>query len=253
MKQPTRTKDPVLLALTLASLTWGCTSAAIHSREPADAGSDASAPDASDAAVDAGPCEPGNAGPRCSPCPAGSYCPGGTTPMALCGVNSFDADQNPKTPCVAASSCAAGTYVALLYSRVTDQRCAPCPSGTFSAQVNTRSCSVFRECGDAEYELQRPTSQHDRECAAWKPCEPGEYVSTQPTSSTDRGCSACAAGTFSTADNASQCQSWRVCEANELESAAPSSTRDRTCMLREECETGADEDAGTLPGACTIP
>lgn len=240
----------VLGALMLAS---GCTINAIQSHTPGDAATDADVPDASDSAVHAGPCEPGHAGPRCSLCPAGSYCPGGTTPMALCAVNTFDADQDPKTPCVAASSCAPGSYVALLYSRVTDQRCAPCPSGTFSAQVNTRSCSVFRECGDAQYELHSPTSQRDRECAPWTQCGPGQYVSTQPTSSTDRGCSACSAGTFSTADNASQCQAWRVCAANELESAAPSRTRDRACMLRAECESSADDDAGTPPSTCTNP
>jgi hypothetical protein len=225
------------------SLFWGCATGELqHRAATTDAGT---LPSASDAATDASPCAPGSAGPQCGPCPAGSYCPGGTTPMALCGVNEYDADQDPKTACVAASSCPAGTYVALLYSRVTDQRCAPCPSGTFSEQPNTRSCSLFRECDDAQFELQSPSSQRDRQCAACAQCKPGQHVSTQPTSSTDRGCSACDAGFFSSTYNASACQRWRVCAANEREIAAPSSTRDRTCVVREACDAEQD-DAGCL-------
>jgi hypothetical protein len=259
----------------LALLLAGCVGGEIASHAPIqDASADAAEPDASDAAVYVGPCEPGTAGPRCSPCPAGSYCPGGHTPMALCGVNAFDADQDPKTACVAASSCPAGTYVALLYSRVTDQRCANCPSGTFTADANTRSCSVARECGAAQYELRSPSSQQDRTCADFSLCEPdefiaqpgspthdrvcqrtrtchaGEYELLAPSTQHDRGCIACAPGSFSATDNASQCQRWHVCATNEFESDAPSSNHDRSCTLRSECEPW-DEDAGTLPSECT--
>lgn len=240
------TKHRPQAALFSLALLWSCVSGEIQQGgAPRDASSDAaSAPDASSDAL--APCEPGSYGPHCSPCPAGSYCPGGTAPMALCGVNEYDADQDPKTPCVAASSCPAGSYVALSYSRISDRRCAPCPTGTFSDQPNTRSCSVFRECDDAQFEVLSPTSHRDRQCAAWTQCKPGQHVSRQPTITTDRGCSGCAAGFFSTKSDASECQAWRVCAANEREIAAPSSTRDRVC---ETCDISPDEDAGI----CSIP
>jgi hypothetical protein len=213
------------------------------------------------------PCAIGSAGSPCTPCPAGSFCPGGTTPMALCPTNTFDDDRDPKTPCVAASSCPAGSYVAAPYSRVTDQRCAECPSGSFSTGINTRSCTDFRKCtvyefiaepGSAledhvckatricateEYESVAPTLQSDRQCIAYTLCTSGQYVSSRPTASSDRACTDCATGFFSVDGNAGECLPWRECGANEVESRAPSSTHDRECA----CQTSSDEDAGTCP------
>ena len=252
-------------ALLASLLLWA---ACQSSREPTpvlDASTDAS----DDAEVPAPSCPVGRAGADCSPCPAGSFCPGGATPMALCTTNTFDDDQDPKTACVAASSCQPGSYVVAPYSRVTDQRCAPCPVGSFSTEVNTRSCSDFRKCavheliserGSAtrdhvcrplrtctaeEYESVAPTIQSDRECIARTSCTSGQYVSMQPTATSDRGCTDCATGFFSSDANASECLPWRVCAAQEVESRAPTSTHDRECA----CQTSSDEDAG----ACAEP
>lgn len=234
-----------------------------------DASTDASEPDASDAHTPEPECPVGTAGSDCSPCPAGSYCPGGATPMALCPTNTFDDDQHPGTPCVAASSCAPGSYVVASYSRVTDQRCAACPIGSFSTEINTRTCSDFRKCGDDEfisergsatkdhvcqrlrtcaadeYERTAATIQSDRECIEHTICTSGQYVSTPPTATSDRGCTDCATGFFSSGVNASECLPWRVCSAGEVESGTPTSTRDRECA----CQTSSDEDAGT----CSAP
>lgn len=238
-----------------------------------DASMDASAADASssDANVPLPACPAGTAGASCSACPAGSFCPGGASPMALCATNTFDDDQDPATACVAARSCAPGSYVVAPYSRISDQRCAACPIGSFSTALNTRTCSDFRKCRDDEfisergsatkdhvcqrlrtctadeYESIAATIQSDRACIARTICTSGQYVSTQPTTTSDRGCTSCATGFFSTEDNASECLPWRVCGVHEVESLTPTSTRDRECA----CQTSSDEDAGT--GACTGP
>ncbi|HTU60848.1 MAG TPA: hypothetical protein VMF89_20490 [Polyangiales bacterium] len=254
-------------ATLLASLLLWAACQSNPANPVSDASTDASEPDASDANLPDPMCAPGTAGQSCSTCPAGSFCPGGAIPMALCATNTFDDDRDPATACVAASSCPPGSYVVAAYSRVTDQRCAPCPIGSFSTEVDTRTCTDFRKCADDEfigergsatkdhvcqslrmctadeYESVAATIQSDRECIARTLCTSGQYVSMQPTATSDRGCTSCATGFFSTSDNASECLPWRVCEAHEVESRTPTSTRDRECA----CQTSSDEDAGACP------
>jgi hypothetical protein len=257
-------------AALLASLLLSAACQGELTRPSLDASTHTSEPDASDGSDATLPhpqCAVGSAGASCSPCPAGSYCPGGESPMALCATNTFDHDQDPKTPCLAASSCAPGSYVVAPYSRVTDQRCAPCPIGSFSTEPNTRTCSDFRKCAQDEFISQRgsatqdhvcqrlrvcrtdqyesvaPTIQSDRVCTGLTICTPGQYVSVQRTATSDRRCTDCATGFFSSSDNATECLPWRVCDAHEVQSVPPTSTRDRECA----CQTSSDDDAGTCP------
>lgn len=234
--------------------------------DPQDSSTDAGMTATAAARTD---CPVGTAGVVCAPCPAGSYCPGGRQPMALCNTYQYDDDQDPSTPCVAVRSCGAGTYVAVVYSRVTDQRCAPCPSGTFNAATDARSCTPFSVCESHQYEAVAPGPSQDRVCAellACAPdefvaqpgtpnrdrvcqrtttCEPGELEVEPATDDSDRRCASCAEGTFSNEPNAETCRPWTECEAGQYEAVPGSATSDRLCAALSDCLPGEFRNANS--------
>jgi hypothetical protein len=157
---------------------------------------------------------------ECIECSPGSYCSGKTDEETACEAGTWDNDQDPATPCVVTTSCAAGQFVQEEGAPTTDRMCEFCPSETFSTESNATSCT------------------------AWLGCEPGTYVDVQGTSSSDRACKPCASGSFSAADNAASCEVWTTCAApGHYEQTEPSVTQDRQCGECPANEAAASDNA----------
>lgn len=163
---------------------------------------------------------------ECNECSPGEYCAGGDAAAVECGYGDWDDDEDPATPCIAQTMCAAGEYIATPGDAVTDRSCAACPDGTFSEEPQSPSC------------------------AAWQHCAPGSYVVTPGTSIVDRGCEACSGGTFTEAEDESACASWSECSApSSYVTTEPSASRDRECGLCEAPEVTLEDNASE----CILP
>jgi len=107
---------------------------------------------------------------KCNACVSGDYCIGGLTPEMRCNNGTWDHDGNPATCCSTWTACAAGQYIAHLGNATTDRGCSSCASGTFSAALNSPSCSPWKTCAPAS--------------SAW----PQGGVATAGTAATDTVC-----------------------------------------------------------------
>ena len=105
-----------------------------------------------------GSCQPGTvqvtAGsgttpPKCNVCVPGDYCIGGQTPEMRCNNGTWDHDGNPATCCSSWTVCATGQYVSRVGSATTDRGCMSCAAGSFSASLNSPTCSPWKECPPA--------------------------------------------------------------------------------------------------------
>lgn len=163
---------------------------------------------------------------ECEDCNAGEFCAGGDSGAEPCGGEVWDHDGDPATPCAAKTACVPGQYVAAEGDALSDQSCAACDAGQFSADVNSDGC------------------------LAWTACEPGSYVAVPGTSSNDQGCSVCPDGSFSASPNAPSCAVFTTCSApTRYESAAPSSTSDRSCGTCQAPEVTLEDNATE----CIVP
>jgi hypothetical protein len=164
------------------------------------------------------PCAPGTtrregaAASECLPCEAGTHCPGGDAPKAGCAPGSWDHDGMAATACTPWTSCAPGERVLTAGSPTTNQTCAGCASGTFSAQPNLAACTP------------------------WRTCPAGTFVSTAASAVSDRACSACPQGTFSSAPDQARCQPAGACPAGTVQRTAATPTSAAQC---EGCEPGS--------------
>jgi hypothetical protein len=207
--------------------------------------------------------------PTCAACTAGQYCAGDTAAAVPCASGTWDDDQDPATRCVGWTNCLAGTYVSTPGTMTTDQECAACPSGSFSAGDNSSSCTEWTDCLAGTYVSVPPSATKDRTCLA---CDPGTYssginqsscltagscpagtVQTSPgTPSSLPVCDACVAGQYcaggespavycevGTWDDdhlpATECVSWTICAPGSHISAAGSTTTDQECAA---CDSG---------------
>jgi hypothetical protein len=71
--------------------------------------------------------------PECADCDVGSYCAGGTTPMAACAEGTWDHDENPATVCAAWTVCSDGPVV----SEGTPTSDRTCQSGSWISEFGT--------------------------------------------------------------------------------------------------------------------
>jgi hypothetical protein len=98
----------------------------------------------------------------CDVCPPGSYCPGGGVPKVVCPANTWDNDNDPATPCAAATECLAGQRVFAEPTPLSDRACVACPSGSFSVSKNTATCTDLTHCEAGSFVSQPGTSVSDR-------------------------------------------------------------------------------------------
>jgi hypothetical protein len=144
-----------------------------------------------------------------------------------------------------------------------DRLCATCPAGQYSAGINAGSCVDADQCPQGTVETAPATQSSPAECDAcsagyycaggeadadactassWDddadpgtPCVPktvcaaGQRVQSAGSTTTDRSCSNCAAGQYSTTQNASSCSAWSNCAAGSYVATAGTSTSNRVC------------------------
>ncbi len=173
-----------------------------------------------------GDCPPGTFkdSDECIDCSPGNYCSGKSDHEVACEAGMWDHDQDPSTPCIVMTSCAAGQFVENDGDPTTDRTCEFCATG-FSIQTNAPSCE------------------------SWTTCEPGTHVRLQGTSASDRDCAACASGTFSDSADVTSCVAWATCEApSQYSETQPSATTDRQCG---ECPSGQNT-AQDNASQCTV-
>ena len=123
------------------------------------------------------------------------------------------------SPCDGATSCSetSGTFA-----------CSACPAGTFSADgTGATACTP---CAAGTWSAAGANA-----CVAWTVCDPGERVASAGTATSDQTCAACAAGTYSTTNNAASCTAWLDCDPGERVASAGTATSDRTCAA---CTSG---------------
>lgn len=93
---------------------------------------------------------------------------GGSDPGGIvgdCPSGTFDDDADPRTHCVAQSSCAPGEFVVAEGTPSLDRECEVCAEGEFSSTVNAESCSLWKECTWALGGIaQSGTSSEDTVC-----------------------------------------------------------------------------------------
>ena len=116
-------------------------------------------------------------------------------------------------------------------------------------QVNPPSgCAAWSTCTAYEYESSAGSSTGDRVCSPLTTCDAGEYVQTAATATSDRECAPCAAGSFSSTENATSCTTWDVCDAGEYITQNASSTQNRLCA---PCAAGSFS-TGQNAISCTV-
>lgn len=163
---------------------------------------------------------------ECVTCEPGNYCSGKTDSEVPCESGTWDNDNDPATPCVVKTSCAAGQFVGAEGSTVLDRTCDFCAAETFSIESNAADCE------------------------AWSTCEPGTYVSLQGTSTSDRECTECSSGSFASEPNLNGCETWTTCAAPlEYSTSSPDALQDRTCSPCPEGFTAEADNASS----CDVP
>ena len=116
-------------------------------------------------------------------------------------------------------------------------------------QVNPPSgCAAWSTCTSYEYESSTGSTTADRVCSPLTTCDAGEYVQNASTATSDRLCAPCAAGSFSSTENAMQCTTWDVCDAGEYITQNASSTQNRLCA---PCAAGSFS-TGQNAISCTV-
>ena len=224
-------------------------------------------------------------------CEAGQYLSGEGTATADrtcsgCATGSFSTTEDISS-CTVWTTCEAGSYVSNTPSATADRSCTPCASTTYSSGPNQSSCLPQGSCAAGTVQTAPGSSttpvecsacaagsycaggtaaavacggdtwDHDSDpttvCAAKTTCIAGQYVVSDGTAVTNRTCSACAAGSFSTTENASSCTVWTTCLAGSYVSNTPSATEDRVCTLCPVGETSTTENSLTCTCivACT--
>jgi len=92
---------------------------------------------------------------------------GGAPPVLCASADFFDHDADPRTACVARSSCAPGSFVSDDGGTAADRQCTSCPPGTFGTLENAVACDSWTECLLPETEGAAGTSTSDRTCRPW--------------------------------------------------------------------------------------
>lgn len=144
----------------------------------------------------------------------------GTACLASCTEGTFSFDG----VCMPWTDCSPGTFVAMTGSVTEDRVCVGCPSGTFSASVNSLAC------------------------IPWAVCPAGTFVASSPTAVSDRVCAVCQGGTRTTGANQSVCLTAVECPAGTFETTAATATSDPECA---SCIPGQYCAGGKVPAvAC---
>jgi hypothetical protein len=202
---------------------------------------------------------------------------------AACANGTWDADQNPATPCVAWRSCDPGSYVSTAGTGTADRQCTTCPAGTNTTSANQSSCvptgacpagttgtapnctpcaagqycaggaSPSEACASGSWD---DDANHETVCAPWSACAAGQHVSVDGTATSDRACTSCTSGSFSATPNAATCTVWTSCAVGDYVSTNGSATADRQCatcapgtttssLNQSTCIASGGCDAGT--------
>lgn len=188
----------------------------------------------------------------CEACAPGEYCAGTDVPAETCVAGTWDHDADPATPCVEHTSCLAGSYLAAMGDATTDQSCAPCDDGSFSADVDVLACQTWQECPAGTYVQTLGSSTTDvacagcasgsftdevgeASCAMWTDCQPGQFVEAAGTATSDRDCAACPSGQYSASLNAGTCVDADECPPGTVETAPATQTAPAEC---DDCASG---------------
>jgi hypothetical protein len=180
----------------------------------------------------------------CSECAPGTFAGAFNSPSCLpfreCGpaeYESFSGWSQANRQCAPLSSCQPGSFVRTAPTRTQDRHCERCPYGSYSSDVNSRSCTSWQaSCGREQYEIVAPSSLQDRQCATMTTCPPGTFVSGTNWQG-DRYCSSCGEGEYSTVSNARSCTPRLVCRANEFQ-VGGSQTEASQCQPVTDCIPG---------------
>ena len=162
---------------------------------------------------------------------------------------------------------APGQYISTPHTWYSDRDCSPCADGTVQAGTSGDSCSPWRVCVPAGYQIVPPTLSSDRVCAPINLCDPatefvvqdatptsdficanvtlgcpapGQYISVPSTGYTDRGCSPCADGTFQPGTSGDPCDPWRVCAPAGYQIVPPTLSSDRVCAPTHPCDPATE-------------
>ncbi len=141
-----------------------------------------------------------------------------------CESGTYDDDGDPSTACAAWTACEPGQYVSAAGTATSDQVCAGCVSGTFSASADARACE------------------------AWTTCAAGTFVTVEGSATADRACAECEPGTFTTDENQSMCVSADACAPGTVQLEPATAAMPAVC---EACAAGEYCPGGDLPrGVC---
>ncbi|MCQ2914799.1 MAG: hypothetical protein MJ247_06365 [Alphaproteobacteria bacterium] len=124
----------------------------------------------------------------CTICPAGSYCPGSTTPAILCSKGTYSNGEG-HTSC---DMCPAGMYTDTEGSVL----CKSCPMGTYSSAPRSIACTT---CPAGSHTTGWDTSTKDKATYCTK-CDPGTYSTTSTYQ-----CDQCGAGTYAADYGSTSC------------------------------------------------
>jgi hypothetical protein len=168
------------------------------------------------------PCESGASAAHslagvCEPCPAGRFKNGSNTAgCEACPCGTWQ-DRPGQGACDAA--CAAGTY-----GNATTGRCDACPvAGFFCLGSQRRPVSEAKLCVPGQHVLHPPNATSDRTCA---PCAAGRFSTLENAAV----CGECPAGSFQPAGGKGFCLPHSVCAKGERAGSVPVATADRSCL-----------------------
>lgn len=187
---------------------------------------------------------------------------------AGCASGTYSSASNAQS-CVVWTDCQPGQYVLNPGTDTGDRLCTSCPSGQYSAGINAGSCVDADACPQGTVETAPATQSSPAECDAcsagtycaggaaqavacsastWDDdadpgtpcvsktvCAAGKYVLSAGSTTTDRTCANCAAGHYSTTQNATSCTAWSTCAAGNYVQSAGTNTSNRVCAA---CASG---------------
>ncbi|MET0793287.1 MAG: SBBP repeat-containing protein [Polyangiaceae bacterium] len=196
----------------------------------------------------------------------------GSAGPKICPDGAFDHDGDPTNLCKAWTRCAAGQYIAQDGSDTSDQVCALCGTGTFSAKQNAHVCLAWTECGTNTYSSRAGSATADQQCSACPSaqatqsaclpqgaclfagsCQPGTVQVAPATATKPAKCAACGAGDYCVgglapqvrcesgtwdhdADPATCCSAWTTCAAGTYVAQEGSASANRQCS---SCPSGS--------------
>lgn len=199
------------------------------------------------------------------PCPAGSACPGGSSPPQACdGLTQFQ-NNTMATSCLIISLCGAGQYQTVAPSPTNNRVCSPCRVGSFNSQSpNTAtSCTPFSVCGPGFLQSFNGSAISNTQCLACqlgltfqdesgafacKPvatCQPGTSIAVNTSTVSNRICQSCISGVnFQDQANQASCKPVTACTLGQYQSQPATVALNAVCLA---CPGNSFQNEAGLP------